>query len=314
MAVIISGSLAYDTVFEHRGRFADSLLPDELDRLNLTFQAESMRRTFGGCAGNIAYSLKQLGGDPLIWTAVGGDAGAILEHLRAQQMRTDGITVISSTFSAQAIITTDTNGCQLTTFYSGAMDYAHQIPFPEFAPVTLGILAPTTHEPLLAHAALFRKHHVPYLLDTGQTTPLFSGEELLSLAREALAVCFSEYEAGLYREKTGCTPQELSRLGCTVFCTAGARGSTVYEKGVASVVEAAPAQETDPVGAGDAYRGGILRALELGLPSVVAARMGSLVAARKVSVAGPHYCYSFDELCRDYETVYGETLTPEPAA
>lgn len=131
MSILISGSLAYDTVFDHEDTFLNTIKGDAIDHLNVTFQASGMRRTIGGCAGNIAYSLKQLGGDPLIWTAVGCDAGAFMVHLENHNIPTDGISTYMDTYSAQAVITTDKNGCQLTTFYSGAMAYADKIPFPK---------------------------------------------------------------------------------------------------------------------------------------------------------------------------------------
>ena len=166
MSILISGSLAYDTVFDHEDTFLNTIKGDAIDHLNVTFQASGMRRTIGGCAGNIAYSLKQLGGDPLIWTAVGCDAGAFMVHLENHNIPTDGISTYMDTYSAQAVITTDKNGCQLTTFYSGAMAYADKIPFPK-KDVSLAILAPTTHDPLLAHAAALKKRGIPYLLATG---------------------------------------------------------------------------------------------------------------------------------------------------
>lgn len=313
MAVLISGSLAYDTVFDHRDAFSDTLIKAELSVLNVTFQAADMRRTIGGCAGNIAYALKQLGGDPLIWTAVGCDADVLLEHLRANDIGTEGITVCPDTYSAQAIITTDKNGCQLTTFYSGAMAYADKIPFPQ-SDVSLAILAPTTHDPLLAHAAALQSRGIPYLLDTGQTTPLFSGEELITLSQEAEGVCFSQYESELYREKTGMTPEALSRLtgrdgtSPVIYCTLGAEGSMVYRQGVATHVPAHPTTCVDPVGAGDAYRGGLLWGLSQGYSPIVAARVGALIAAKKVSVAGPSYRYSELDARSDYLAFFGETL------
>lgn len=303
MSVLISGSLAYDTVFVHEGHFCDTLLAETLSCLNVTFQAQSMRKTLGGCAGNIAYSLKQLGGDPLIWTAVGGDADPYLAHLSAQGIRTEAITVVPETYTAQAVITTDSHGCQLTTFHSGAMEYAAGLPFPQ-GTIDLAILAPTTHEPLLAHAKALHARSIPFLLDTGQTTPLFSGEELLTLMRQAIGVCFSEYEAELYCEKTGLRLADLAQLS-TLYITAGSRGSDVWHQGVVTHIAAQTTTAIDPVGAGDAHRGGLLWGLSHGLTPIESARLGSLIAARKVSVAGPAYHYSLNEARLDWQDLYG---------
>ncbi len=316
MAVLISGSIAFDTVFEHAGRFSDAILPDAIPSLNLTFQAQAMRRSIGGCAGNIAYALRQLGGTPLIWTAVGGDAAPLLEHLKRHDIDTSEIVVIQETYSAQAVITTDANGCQLTTFFSGAMQYADRIAFPKERTIELAILAPTTEKPLLAHAKALRSRAIPYLLDTGQTTPLFSGEQLLMLAEHAAGVCYSDYEQELYREKTGLDAAALSARTGAVFCTHGAEGSTVWIAGEPHPVHAVPTMAVDPVGAGDAYRGGLLFALARGLNPLIAARVGSLIAAQKVAAAGPTYRYSLEAMLHDYQCVYKEappeTLTQEP--
>lgn len=173
LSVIISGSIAYDTVFTHEGRFADTLRAEALDRLNVTLQADSMRRTYGGCAANIAYSLKQLGGDPLVWTAVGRDADDYLRHLERQGIRTDGVTVMPNEWTAQCMITTDRDGNQLSTFSPGAMAHADRLPWPEDTGIVCGILAPSVRSTLLAHAKAFVSHGIPFIFDPGQTTPSF---------------------------------------------------------------------------------------------------------------------------------------------
>lgn len=211
MSVIISGSIAYDTVFTHEGRFADTLRAEALDRLNVTLQADSMRRTYGGCAANIAYSLKQLGGDPLVWTAVGRDADDYLRHLERQGIRTDGVTVMPNEWTAQCMITTDRDGNQLATFSPGAMAHADRLPWPDDTGIVCGILAPSVRSTLLAHAKAFVSHGIPFIFDPGQTTPLFSGDELLALTRAAACVAFSDYEALMIEEHTSLSPASRAR-------------------------------------------------------------------------------------------------------
>lgn len=165
-------------------------------------------------------------------------------------------------------------------------------------------MAPTTHDPLLAHAAALKKRGIPYLLDTGQTTPLFSGKELLSLVKDSIGVCFSVYEGGVYRSKTGLTPEELSKLCPAVYCTDSGHGSTVFINGENHHIPAKPTECVDPVGAGDAYRGGLLWGLDHGYSPIQSARFGALIAAQKVAVAGPNYTYSEEELLKDYEAFF----------
>lgn len=306
MSVLISGSLAYDTIFTHQDPFAESIRPDALKCLNLTFSAQTMEREFGGCAGNIAYSLKSLGGDPLIWTAVGSDSQPFFDDLNAKNISTDGIHVFNECFSAQAVITTDPLGNQLTTFYSGAMEHADRLTFPENHDVELAILAPTTRSPLVTQAKMLIERGVPYMLDTGQTTPLFSGAELQMLVRNACAVAFSDYEALMYHDKTGWTPEQMSKFGIPIYLTHGKDGSTVWENGKSTFVNTPGSNPLHPVGAGDAYRGGLLWAMTHGLTPVEGARLGSLMGAVKVGVKGPTYKYTIDDARRQYEELWGK--------
>lgn len=289
MSVIISGSIAYDTVFTHEGRFADTLRAEALDRLNVTLQADSMRRTYGGCAANIAYSLKQLGGDPLVWTAVGRDADDYLRHLERQGIRTDGVTVMPNEWTAQCMITTDRDGNQLATFSPGAMAHADRLPWPDDTGIVCGILAPSVRSTLLAHAKAFVSHGIPFIFDPGQTTPLFSGDELLALTRAAACVAFSDYEALMIEEHTSLSPAELSRLTGAVFCPHGSQGSSVWQKGEETVIPAPKVEAVDPVGAGDAYRGGLLWGMERGLDAVSCAIAGTVMGAAKATATGPSY-------------------------
>ena len=296
MSVIISGSIAYDTVFTHEGYFADTLRNEALDRLNVTLQAASMRRTFGGCAANIAYSLKQLGGDPLVWTAVGRDAGDYLQHFARLNIRKDGITVMPNEWTAQCTITTDIGGNQLATFSPGAMAHAGNLPWPQDAGISCGILAPSCRDTLLAHAKAFISHNLPFIFDPGQTTPLFSGDELLALTKASCAIAFSDYEALLIEERTGLSPAGLSQLTNAVFCTHGGRGSSVWQRGVETLINTPKVNAVDPVGAGDAYRGGLLWGMTQGLDPIKSAVAGSFMGATKAASVGPSYAIDFNRL------------------
>lgn len=284
MAAIISGSVAYDTIFDFSDRFADSLRSEALGHLNLTFEASSMRKAFGGCAANIACSLKALGGEPLIWTAAGKDIGIYLEFFRQRGIRTDGIAIHEDEWSAQCVITTDKAGCQLTTFLCGAMERAGSAPFPDDPNVDIAILAPSTKRPMLLHAKAFAERGIPFILDPGQTTLQFSGDEYLDLLEHAFAAAFSDYEADLVREKTGLNARALSLRGKTVFQTHGARGSTVWINGEDCFIETPRIDRAvNPVGAGDYYRGGLLWGLTHGLDAVDSARLGAVMGAARVA-------------------------------
>lgn len=314
MSVLISGSIAYDTVLSYEGRFAENLHADAIERLNLTFPASRMRRDFGGCAGNIAYALAQLGGRPLLWGCLGADAAPYLERLRALELPTDGIRTLEDDFTAQCFITTDADGNQLASFYGGAMDRSEEAPWPEHPadPPSLAILSPGGRVAMPIHARLCRAHGVPYLFDPGQAAPLFGKAQLLEMIGSAFGLACSDYEEEIIRLATGFGPADFARQGKTVFHTHGAAGSSVWLPDAKTPVEIEalklpPGTEADPVGAGDAYRGGLLYALSHGLDAVAGARLGAVMGAAKAACRGAQtYRITLNEARRRYEAQWGE--------
>lgn len=295
-AVLLTGSIAYDTVLHHPKRFDESLRSDHLDHLNLTFYAPTMRRDFGGCAANIAYAMAKLGGRPVVWGALGADDAPYRERFAAWGMDMSGLVTLSDAFTSQCFITTDAAGNQLASFHPGAMDRAHEAPWPDVPEIALTAISPSGHDAMIAQAQTSLAHGVPYLFDPGQAVPLFTGDELRALALQASFAAFSDYEAAMIEEKTGLSPAALCREGVTVFHTHGSRGSTVWVPGASGIerwsvpaakLRALPAgARPDPVGAGDAYRGGLLWALARGMEPIEAARIASVVGAMKVESRG----------------------------
>ena len=218
---MITGSVAYDTILTHNGRFADKLEKGDLRHVNLTFLAPEMHRDFGGCAANIAYALHQLGGDPFVWSALGRDGGDYLEHFRALGIPTDGMPCLADCFTSQAFIVTDVGGCQLASFHPGAMDASDRLSWPEDRSVDYALLGPGGVRPMKLHARLFRERGVPYLFDPGQAGPLFTPEELRDFADGADACAFSDFEAEYLEKVAGLTPEALSLAGKTVYHTHG---------------------------------------------------------------------------------------------
>ena len=165
MAAVICGSLAFDTIMSFEGRFAEQILPDQLHILNVSFLVPSLRRDFGGCAGNIAYSLAMLGGDPLIMATVGRDAEPYFERLQQLKLAAAHVRRVEETYTAQAFITTDLADNQITAFHPGAMDYSHHNSVKDAAGITLGIVAPDGREGMLLHAREFAQTGVPFILE-----------------------------------------------------------------------------------------------------------------------------------------------------
>ncbi len=285
--VLISGSVAYDTIMVFEGHFKDHILPDRVHMLNVAFLTPRLKREYGGCAANIAYNLKALGGDPVILAAVGQDADDYLERIAGLGIGTDHIARLPEHYTAQAFITTDLADNQIIAFHPGAMSHAHCVCAAAALPAALGIVAPNGKDAMLGHAAEFRAAGVPFVFDPGQGLPMFDGEELRGILAGAAAVAVNDYESGLLAEKTGWDEAEISRRVGTLIVTRGAQGSEVWTSGRCErVAPVAIERALDPTGCGDAYRGGLLYGAALGWDWLACARLGSVMGALKIEHQG----------------------------
>ena len=259
MSTLICGSIAYDSIMVFEGRFADHILPHQVHILNVSFLVPDMRREFGGCAGNIAYNLKMLGGEPLPMATVGSDAQPYLDRLDALGISRRFIRQLEGAYTAQAFITTDLDDNQITAFHPGAMSQSHLNAVPGDGTVRLAIVAPDGRDGMLQHAQQLADHGIPFIFDPGQGMPMFSGEELLWFIQRADYVAVNDYEAKLLAEKTGLTLAELSRKVRALIATRGAEGSEIHVDGEVMAIPVASARKlVDPTGCGDAYRAGLM--------------------------------------------------------
>lgn len=289
MAAIICGSLAFDTIMTFEGRFADQILPDQLHILNVSFLVPALRRDFGGCAGNIAYALKLLGGTPLPMATVGNDGADYLERLRTLGISCEYVRQVSDTYTAQAMIMTDRDNNQITAFHPGAMMQAHQTRIEARPDVRLGIISPDGRDAMLEHAAQFKAAGIPFVFDPGQGLPMFDGADLARFVDQATWVTVNDYEGKMLCDRTGWTPAEISRrVQGGLVITLGAEGSEVWVAGQRTHVPPVQAQAVvDPTGCGDAWRGALLFGLEQGWDLVRCAALGSRVGALKIAQRGP---------------------------
>ncbi len=288
MASIICGSLAFDTIMNFEGRFADQILPDQLHILNVSFLVPTLRRDFGGCAGNIAYSLKQLGGTPLPMATLGNDGGVYLERLSGQDIATEFVRTIDASYTAQALIITDRDNNQINGFHPGAMDYAHLTTIAARSDIKLGIIAPDGRDAMLQHAAQFAAADIPFVFDPGQQLPRFDGAELRTLVQQASWVSVNDYEGRMLSERTGWSQAEISRQVRGLVVTLGAQGSEVWVDGQKTRVPPVQAAAVvDPTGCGDAYRGALLFGLEQGWSLQRCAALGNHMGSLKIAQRGP---------------------------
>jgi len=288
MAALICGSLAFDTITTFPGRFAQQILPEQVHILNVSFLVPTLRREFGGCAGNIAYTLAQLGGEPLVLAAVGSDGQEYLQRLRSWNASTEHVRVVEDSYTAQAIIITDTDNNQITAFHPGAMQSAHLTPVPERSDIRVAIVAPDGRDAMLQHAAQLAAAKIPFIFDPGQGLPMFDGEELRRFVSQATWVAVNDYEARMLCDRTGETLESLSRSHLqAVVVTLGANGCDLWEQGQRTHVPGVVAAEVlDPTGCGDAFRAALLFGLERSWPLARCVALGNQLGALKIACRG----------------------------
>jgi adenosine kinase len=288
MATLICGSLAFDTIMNFEGRFAEQILPDQLHILNVSFLVPTLRRDFGGCAGNIAYALKALGGTPLPMATVGNDGAGYLHRLRDLGIETDFVRQIDETYTAQALIMTDKDNNQITAFHPGAMMQAHVTRVERRSDIKLGIISPDGRDAMLEHAAQFRSAGIPFVFDPGQGLPMFDGADLARFVEQASWVTVNDYEGKMLCERTGWSSAEISRKVSGLVVTLGHEGSEVWIDGQKTLVPPVKAEAVvDPTGCGDAYRGALLYGLERGWDLVRCAELGNRLGSLKIAQRGP---------------------------
>ena len=287
MAIQICGSLAFDTIMDFEGRFAEQILPDQLHILNVSFLVPGLRREFGGCAGNIAYTLQQLGGTALPVATVGSDGADYLARFEALGISTAHVVMQADSYTAQAMIMTDRDNNQITAFHPGAMSQAHLNPLRSSAEVKLGIISPDGRDAMMGHAREFAQAGIPFVFDPGQGLPMFNGEELREFVRLATWVTVNDYEGRMLCDRTGLDVATLSRECQGLVVTLAEHGCDVWEQGQCTRVAGVAADKiVDPTGCGDAFRAALLVGLERGLPLVRCAEWGNRVGAVKIACKG----------------------------
>ncbi|MEY2620075.1 MAG: hypothetical protein RL522_3077 [Pseudomonadota bacterium] len=288
MAAVICGSLAFDTIMNFEGRFSQQILPHQLHILNVSFLVPSLRRDFGGCAGNIAYALKLLGGQPLPMATVGSDGADYLARLRDLGISTEFVRQVEDTYTAQAMIMTDLDNNQITAFHPGAMMQAHITRVAARSDIKLGIISPDGRDAMLQHAQQFKAAGIPYVFDPGQGLPMFDGKELAAFIDQSTWVTVNDYEGKMLSERTGWSSAEISRRVQGLVVTLGGEGCEVWIDGDKTVVPPVKAAAVvDPTGCGDAWRGALLHGLEQGWSLAKCAELGNKVGALKIASRGP---------------------------
>ncbi|HTA66118.1 MAG TPA: carbohydrate kinase family protein [Xanthomonadaceae bacterium] len=310
MSALICGSLAYDTIMVFQDQFKNHILPDKVHMLNVSFLVPRMRREFGGCAGNIAYNLKLLGGDPIPMATVGQDFGPYREHFEECGIDMSQVRVLPDLFTAQAFITTDLDDNQITAFHPGAMMRSHENHVGDVPGVTFGIVGPDGRDAMLQHSRDFAERGIPFIFDPGQAMPLFNGEEFRRFIEQASYVTVNDYESNLLQERTGWSGDEIAAKVKAYIVTRGPKGSLIRAGNESFDIP--PAHErrvTDPTGCGDAYRAGLIFGIEKGYDWPTVGRMASLMGALKVEHPGTqNQRFDYTEFAEQFRQQFGHAL------
>jgi adenosine kinase len=309
MHTLICGSLAFDTIMVFQDKFKNHILPDKIHALSVAFYVPEMRREFGGTAGNIAYNLQLLDGNPLIMATVGDDFAPYQSWLTQHKLASTHIKTVAGTFTAQAFITTDTDDNQITAFHPGAMVASHENSVNDAQGVTLAIIAPDGRDGMFQHARECFEAGIPFLFDPGQGLPMFNGDELLQFIEMADYLAVNDYESQIIQDKTGLNLQQLAAKVKALVVTLGGQGSQIYADGVCHEIPCIKAMNiVDPTGCGDAYRAGLLYGMARGWDWPTCGRLASTMGAIKIESRGGQ---NHKPSRADIEAIYTQALVNE---
>jgi adenosine kinase len=312
MRIIVTGSIAYDYLMSFPGRFTEHFLPDHMHRVSLSFLVDTLDRRRGGCAPNIAYTLALLGERPVLMATAGEDFADYRQWLDAAGVDTTLVRQVAGKFTASFFCSTDEHNNQIASFYTGAMANAGELSFRDAGECGLAIISPNDPGAMVQYADECRTLGIPFVFDPGQQCARMSGDELKEgLGGAAVLIC-NDYELELLRQKTGLSEADLLAQCGALVVTRGEHGSSVITiGGRVDVPVVAPRRIVDPTGVGDAYRGGLLRGMGLGLAYPVCAQLGSVAATYALEhLGGQSHAYTWTEFRQRYEAHFG----PLPSA
>ena len=311
MSILISGSLAYDYIMDFPDSFKNHILPDQIHILNVSFVVDNLKKEFGGCAGNIAYTSKLLGGEPITFATLGRDGRDYIKKFEAIDINTKYMPLSNEKLCSSAHITTDKDDNQITAFYPGAGSEATDLHVTEVnEEIKLAIIAPTKKEAMVQHAKECAEKNIPIVFDPGQQITALTPQELQLIIGQAKFLIANDYEMKVIQEKTGWAAEELLTHVETFIITLGEKGSIIRTKDEIFEIKPCKAKSVDdPTGAGDAYRAGFFTAYAAGENLKTCGQVGSVAAVYAVENYGTqNHEFTRDEFQGRYEETYGEVI------
>ncbi|MEK9177178.1 MAG: carbohydrate kinase family protein [Patescibacteria group bacterium] len=310
--ILVSGSLAYDRIMNFGGLFSEHFIPGKSHDINVSFALEDLRESFGGTAGNIAYSLALLGMKPFVLARVGHDFAPYRSWLANRGVDTHLLELDEALRTAFAMIMTDRKDNQITAFYPGAMEKPYTIPERVLGGADFAVIAPGNPEDMRRLPEYYRANAIPFMYDPGQQMTSLTQDDLKEGMRGAKIFIVNDYEMAMTEEKTGLDEKGILEHAEIVVTTLGDKGSRIATK--AAVIEIPPAKpenEDDPTGAGDAYRAGFIFGLLNDWPLAQAGRLGGLVACYTIELAGTQtHAFTLDDVQSRYRENFKESLPP----
>ncbi|SHG36107.1 carbohydrate kinase family protein [Massilia sp. CF038] len=304
---LICGSLAFDKIMQYNGRFGETLLADQLHKVNVSFLVPTLRTEYGGCAANIAYNLKMLGGDPLIMATIGQDGGEYLERFETLGISTRAIRKIGHAYTAQCFVTADLDNNQINAFHPGAMQFSHESNVADVGALRVAIIAPDGRDGMLKHAKDCAAQNIPFMFDPGQQLPMFSGAELIEFINEASYVAANDYEFEMLMDRTGLSLADIASRLDALIITRGEKGSEIYAKGERHEIACVKADAVvDPTGCGDAFRAGLLYGIVNGYDWPTTGRLASVMGAIKIAhTGGQNHSATAAQIADKFEAAFG---------
>ena len=314
MSILISGSLAYDYIMDFPDSFKNHILPDQIHILNVCFVVEQLNKNYGGVAGNIGYTMKLLGGDPIVFSPIGKDGGDYISYLKKAGINTDYIPVSEERLTSSAHITTDKDDNQITAFYNGALTEASNLSISSVKEdVKFTLISPTDKNAMIKHAKECYDLKIPFCFDPGQQITAFSPQELMAVIGQAKFLIGNDYEMKLIQEKTGWDMNEMLNHAEVLITTLGDKGSVITTKDqIFEIGVCPPISVDDPTGAGDSYRAGFFTAYAEGHDYQTCGQMGAVASTYAIENYGTQeHKFTLDEFKQRYNDTFGEVINLE---
>lgn len=308
MDILVSGSLAYDRIMDFPGRFSDHIMPDKIHMINVSFTVNGLTENFGGTAGNIAYALSLLGGKPRILASIGHDYHRYFQWLEQHDISTADIRIVPEEPTASAYITTDLADNQITGFNPGAMKYPSRFDFSKINPAGyIAIVAPGNLQDMAEYTRTYHELGIFSIFDPGQSLPAWNGEDLIQCISQSKLLVSNDYELELIKNKTGLSTEQLLEIVDTIVTTKGGHGCEVVTHNSVVRIPAIPTENVvDPTGAGDAFRGGLIKGLVQRCTVQRAAMMGTVCAHYVIQCRGTQeYSFTMEEFTAKLVQCFG---------